>query len=80
MSSSFLCLLYFVGFTTNMRLSLTPHPVDHSWCAERHLFNPGEVGRVTQVGVQAGVVLVATAVTSRHYARQHEVPTGVLGY
>ena len=45
---------------------------------ERDFLDPGEVRRVVHVGIQSWVVLVTTAVASRHYARQHEMPKGIL--
>lgn len=48
--------------------------------AECDLLDPGEVGRVAHVAVQAGVVPVAAAETPRHDARQHEASAVVLCY
>lgn len=48
--------------------------------AECDLLDPGEVGRVAHVAVQAGVVPVPAAETPRHDARQHEASAVVLCY
>ncbi|MPC80345.1 hypothetical protein E2C01_074923 [Portunus trituberculatus] len=45
--------------------------------SESHFLDPSKVGWVAQVGIQSGVVLVATPVALRHDASRYVAPPAI---